>query len=226
MSGLLSVLTPVPRLSSIADEKGETSTGDDWAEDSVFGLISALAAESTRTPEPELAAALNEPDLLLCTDLGPEIADFVGVQGDRVVLIHAKTSKPPSPTSASALHDVVSQAVKNLTYLQPFDEVKPDTRLWMRPWKAKDGGSINRKRAGDFASGADAWKQIREVIADPQADREVWLVLGQSLSVARLKEELGKSKPAPQVMNIYSLLQTAWAATSQMGARLRIFCSP
>lgn len=226
MSGLLSVLTPVARLSSIADEKGKTSTDDDWAEDSVFGLISALASASGRIPERELATVLNEPDLLLCTDLGPEIADFVGVKANRVVFIHAKTSKPPSPTSASALHDIVSQAVKNLAYLQPFDEVKPDTGRWMRPWKAEDGGSINRKRAGDFTSGPDAWKQIREVIANPQADREVWLVMGQSLSVASLKAELSKTKPAPQVLNIYSLLQTAWAATSQMGARLRIFCSP
>jgi superfamily II DNA or RNA helicase len=226
MRGILSVLTPVARLSSIADEKGKTSTDGDWAADSVFGLISALADTSARTPEPELAAALNEPDFLLCTDLGTEIADFVGIKHNRIALIHAKASSDPSPTSASALHDVVSQAVKNLALLQPFDEVRPDTARWSTGWKADDGGTIPRKRAGNFGSTTEAWKQIRDVIADPQADREVWLVLGQSLSVARLEAELNKLRPAPQIWHIYSLLQTAWAATSQMGARLRIFCSP
>lgn len=226
IGNILSVLTPVERLSGIASEKGNTSIGDDWAEDSIFGLISALAAESPRDPEPELAAVLNEPDLLVCTDLGTEIADFIGVKENRIVLIHAKAAATPSPASASALHDVISQSVKNLPYLQPFDEIKPPSGSWMGKWKARDGGSITRKRAGDFANSSEAWKQMRAVIADPQSDREVWLVMGQSLSVQRLQEELKKQKPAPQVLQIYSLLQTAWAATSQMGARLRVLCSP
>lgn len=223
---ILSVLTPIARLSEIASEKGETSNDDDWAENSIFGLISALAPSSARGAESELAAVLDAPELLLCTDRGTEIADFIAVQGSRAVLIHAKASATPSPTSASALHDVVSQSLKNLPYLQPFDEVKPPTAYWANPWRAKDGGAITRKREGSFTTGTEAWKQIRAVIANPQADREVWLVMGQSLSVASLNAELSKQRPAPQVLQIYSLLQTAWSAASQMGARLRVFCSP
>lgn len=66
------------------------------------------------------------------------------------------------------------------------------------------------------------------MIANPQSEREVWIVLGQSLSVERLKRELAKKKnpPAPEVLQIFSLVQATWSATSQMGARLRIFCSP
>jgi hypothetical protein len=225
-AGILSVLNPVERLASISTEKGDTSQDNDWDEQSIFGIISALAADSNRAPEPAMAALLDSPDILICTDLGPEIADFMALKGDRVVLVHAKAASSPSPTSASALHDVVSQALKNLPYLQPFEETKPPTGYWTRPWKAADKGQIDRRRSGTYTNGSDVWKRLRAVIANPQSNREVWLVMGQALSVSRLRAELEKKKPAPQVLQIFSLLQTAWSATSQMGARLRIFCSP
>ena len=150
----------------------------------------------------------------------------MALKNDRVVFIHAKAASSGSPLSASALHDVVSQAIKNLPYLQPFDDTKPKTAYWTNDWKAKDNGRIIRRRAGAYATGSEAWQQLRTVIANPQANREVWLVMGQALSVGRLREELEKQRPAPQLLQIFSLLQTAWAATSQIGARLRIFCSP
>ncbi|HCG01753.1 MAG TPA: hypothetical protein DEV93_14575 [Chloroflexi bacterium] len=223
---ILAVLTPIDRLASIASEKGLTSAGNDWDEESIFGIISALAADSARVPEPTLAALLQSPDLLICTDRGTEVADFIGAKDTRAVFMHAKVSSSPSFVSASALHEVVSQAVKNLPYLQPFEETKPYTEYWTRPWKAADDGEIDRRRAGTYTTGSDAWKRLRTVIANPQADREVWLVLGQALSLERLQLELKKKKPAPQVLHVFSLLQTAWSATSQVGARLRIFCSP
>jgi len=225
-AGIISVLHPIDRLATIATEKGSTSTGGDWPEDSIFGVISALAPSSAHAPEEAMADLLGDPDLLVCTDRQTEVADFIALKGDRVALIHAKASRTPSPTSASALHDVISQALKNLPYLQPFEEEKPPTNYWNNPWHAADEGTVTRKRAGDYTAPADAWKQMRAVIANPQANREVWLVMGQALSVSRLQEELNKKKPAPQVMHIFSLLQTAWSATSQMGARLRVFCSP
>jgi superfamily II DNA or RNA helicase len=225
-AGILTVLQPIDRLANISTEKGSTGVANDWAEDSIFGMISALAANSNRVPEPALAVILGSPDLLVCTDLGAEIADFMALKDDRVVFIHAKAASSASPLSASALHDVVSQAVKNLPYLQPFEETKPKTAYWTNEWKAKDNGRISRRRAGTYATGSEAWEQLRTVIANPQANREVWLVMGQALSVSRLREELNKQRPAPQVLQIFSLLQTAWAATSQIGARMRIFCSP
>lgn len=226
-AGILSLLTPIQRLSTIATEKGGTSTDDDWDANSIFGLISALSQTTPRAAEAELAVLLGSPDLLICTDLGTEIADFIAVKETRVALIHAKASSSRRLASATALHGVISQALKNLPYLQPFEEIAPPTGHWGNRWKAKDGGTINRRRVGDYKTSADAWKQIRAVIANPQADREVWLVMGQSLSVAKLKTELAKraKPPEPEVLQIFSLLQTAWAATSQMGAKLRVFCS-
>jgi hypothetical protein len=72
------------------------------------------------------------------------------------------------------------------------------------------------------------WKQMRKVIANPQSEREVWIIMGRSLSREKLRQELAKTKnpPEPEVLQIFALLQTAWSSTSQMGAKLRIFCSP
>jgi hypothetical protein len=64
------------------------------------------------------------------------------------------------------------------------------------------------------------------VIADPQSEREVWLVIGRSLSRSALEAEALRPKPKAEALQIYSLLQTTWGAVSQVGARLRIFCSP
>lgn len=93
----------------------------------MFGLISALNPTSAREAPDPLKALLAEPDMLLCTDLGTEVADFIVTQGNRVVFMHAKASRDRRLYSASALHDVASQAIKNLTYLQPLAEIRPPT---------------------------------------------------------------------------------------------------
>jgi len=224
-SRVLSLLTSIERLATISSEKGKAASNNDWDAESVFGLISALSPESSRAPEPALATYLDNPEVLFCTDLGTEIADFVALQGTRVALIHAKASPTPKPASASALHDVLSQAIKNLPYLQPFEEREPPMERWRNKWKAEDNGLIDRRRVGDKTP-SEMWKQVRSVIANPQSDREVWIVMGQSLSIDRLNEELRRKNTAPEVVQIFALLQTAWASTSQMGARLRFFCSP
>ncbi len=81
------------------------------------------------------------------------------------------------------MHDVVSQAIKNLPYLQPLAEIRPPMSSWIRPWKHPSGnGQTNRLRVGTYSSAAKMWSRVREVTSRPTSEREVWLVLGQSLS--------------------------------------------
>lgn len=224
---LLDVLHPVVELPKTALEKGEAFVNDDWQPDSVFGLISALDPVSGLQAPEAMKTLLNRPDLLLCTDLGTEVADFVATQGTRVVFMHAKASKELRHYSASVLHGVASQAIKNLPYLQPLSETKPPTNQWTRPWKFPGTSEGTRRlRVGDFASAAEMWAHIRRVISNPNAEREVWLVLGQALSIQALKEQARKVPPAAEAMQVFSLLQTTWGAVSRLGARLRILCHP
>jgi superfamily II DNA or RNA helicase len=222
---LLDILHPVEELASVSEEKGSALVDDDWSPDCVFGLISALDPASRRSPPRAMEKLLSFPDLLLCTDLGTEMCDFLATQGDRVVLLHAKASRKLRPYSASALHDVASQAIKNLPYLQPLSEIKPQTGRWMQAWKLPGTSEGTRRlRVGTFASGAEIWKHVRRVISNPNGEREVWLVIGHGLSKNALERQA--QRPAPEAMQVFSLLQTTWGAVSQLGARLRILCSP
>ena len=110
----LSMCCMMPQLAAAKSEKGKAIRNGDWQPDSVFGMISALAPRSRRTAPAQMATVIRSPDLILCTDLGKEIADFVITEDERAVFIHAKASPETHRCSASALHDVASQAIKNL----------------------------------------------------------------------------------------------------------------
>jgi hypothetical protein len=102
----------------LATEKGAigTPTGAGWANGSLFDII------DRRGQGTQLADAFVGVDLLICDDMGTETADFIAIdQGSRrVAAIHAKASPTAKPLSASALHEVSAQAVKNLGYFQPY----------------------------------------------------------------------------------------------------------
>ena len=125
---------------------------DDWEAESVFGLLSALAPGSTRAAPQALAELVAVPELILCTDMGTEVADFVITTGQRVAFIHAKATWERHLYSASALHDVAAQAIKNLPHLQPLTEAPMNITRWTRTWSAEGvDGSTYRLRYGTFA---------------------------------------------------------------------------
>ena len=151
---LLDILYDVDELVSAKSEKGTAIVNDDWHPESVFGLISALAPAGARTAPAKMAAIVTSPEMILCTDLGIEAADFVITEAHRIALVHAKASTKTHHCSASALHDVASQAIKNLQYLQPLAVAPMDRSRWMRKWSAKPHvtGTTYRLRHGGFSS--------------------------------------------------------------------------
>lgn len=221
---MLQILTPIHELAAISTETGTagSATRAGWASGSLFQLIDTLGAGTGL--QPFLASF----DLLVCDDMGTEIADFIAVDqpGRRVVAIHAKAFSSAKPLSASALHEVSAQALKNLGYFQPYFVGDPkNLSRWNRPWKASQGTVDTRIRVGGVKGGA-AWTRVREVLRDPQATREIWLLIGSGLSLASLEAERSKQTPAAEVVQILYSLQATWASVSAVGARLRVFCSP
>lgn len=216
--GLLSVLTPVPELDLAVQEKGHTDGQRPWPVDTVFGILESVL----------LPAELNDDATILCTDMGAEIADFVGFDSRKVIFAHAKgkSGGKRSKVSASALHDVVSQAMKSLRYMTIGNEDAPDTGYWGSEWSTGKYGPASRLRRGDaLASGADYWAATDSVIQSHAATREVWLVLGRSMSKAALTAELQKPNPRASALQCHALLTSAWSASQQCGVRLRVFCS-
>jgi hypothetical protein len=222
---LLRILDPVPELATIVTEKGApgSATADGWAEGSLFSLIDKLGAGTG------MEAPLLGINLLVCDDMGTEIADFIALDetNRRVIAIHAKAFSTAKPRSAGALHEISSQALKNLGYLQPYFVGEPkNLSRWNNQWQGPQGRVTSRIRRGGPITGRAAWNKVRAALLDPQTLREVWLVLGQGPSQSALDAEKQKPQPAAEVVQMLYSLQSTWGAVSSVGARLRIFCSP
>ena len=222
---LRNLLAPKPELAQITSEKGPPGSANatGWARGSLFEYID-------RNGPGLLAEERLNPDLMICDDLDAERADFIALQEDppRIVLIHAKTAESPAPLSASAFHVICSQAVKNLSMLNPSsDEGLARIAQWARPWVAPPGTVNNRVRRGARQSPEEMWRRIRLLVRHPSTSREVWIVMSQGLSLqsfddARVKRPL----PPAHAIQLFYLLQSTWASVSSVGARLKVFCSP
>lgn len=225
---LLDILTGVPQLGEAKREKGTKIVGGDWEADSVFGLISALSPASARTAPTAMASLVDDPQMILCTDMGPEVADFVITTDQRIIFIHAKASAEGALCSAGALHEVSAQAIKNLAHLQPLSVAPMKRGYWIKPWSARPhvAGSTQRLRWGQLSTADQMWSHMRAHITTPGIDREVWLVLGNTLSKKHLQQQARKRPPAPEPVQVYALLQSTWGTVNQLGGRLRVFCSP
>ena len=225
-SELVKILYPYDCLAEIVSEKGDDcqDDGEGWENNSIFDLIDRCGLGYGMEEE------FGVPDIVVCDDMGTEIADFIvaDIERNRVAFIHAKARQSPSYYSASELQDVTAQSVKNLTYVAYFSNDPPSKlNSWAGPWRAGsvNGFVRNRIRKGD-GNPDEIWGSIRSVASNPNADREVWLLLGKTLSKSRLIEELKKPKVSPEALQTVYLLGSTLSSVASIGAKLRVFCSP
>jgi hypothetical protein len=221
---LLRILESVPALATIGSEKGapKSATGPGWAQGSLFHLVDKLGSGTA------MAVWLHDVNLLVCDDMGTEIADFIAVDAahNRVVALHAKAFPQPRNVSASALHEISQQAVKNLAFFQPYVTAAPkNLKRWNHAWNGPQGKVTRRIRHGG-GTGTAAWEQIRAALRNPNYTREVWLLLGQGLSKAALDDARSQRRPPPEAIQLLYSLQATWSSVSAVGCRLRVFCSP
>lgn len=219
LDGILSILEPMDDLKNVVSEKGDTTGRKLWPKDTVFGVIDRMFKKGSE----------HEMENLLCTDMGPEIADFIATGKGKVIFIHAKSKKNTDnvSVSASALHEVASQAMKSLRYLTIGNKVVPKHDYWGEKWPSKKQGTTNRIRRGKANRSADQlWSEIDSVIQSHSATREVWLVLGACLSKKKLHAALNSQNPTPSSQQAHALLTSVWSTAQQCGIRLRVFCSP
>lgn len=224
---LLNVITGMDALADVTCEKG-VPVDDRFDRNSVFAVIDKLA----RTPRQrreigEMSSYFDALETLVCTDMGTEPCDFIAMQPDRIAFIHAKYGEG-AIRSATVFHDVVAQAIKNLSFVLPGTQSQPPKGNWDRPWRSKDsrGGTVKRLRTPAVLSADEMWSRAREIVTDPAAQKEVWIVLGAGMSISSVRTEMQSRHPADEIIQIYALLQTAFSTVAQCGAQLRIFCSP
>lgn len=209
-------------LVNIISEKGDL-TG--WKRDSVFGAIHDRTQVFT--------SAKWTPEILVCNDVGsPEIADFFALceTTKRIVMIHGKKAREGSSMSASAFHEVCSQAVRYLGFFNPTDkETKLTTKKISDDWCPSAADHPKLKRlvwAKGNPTPSEVSKKFTAAIEDPTFGREVWLVMGNGLSQKLFEQAVAKTKPKPNEREISYLFQSTWCAVASVGASLRVFCMP
>jgi superfamily II DNA or RNA helicase len=220
---LAGLLTVEDVLKDVTSEKGKQSSGQkSWSKTSLFGVIDSSYKNGI------IETYFPDADFVFCDDLGKEVADFVSVDFEtrRIVLIHAKHGEG-NLVSASALHVVVAQALKNLGVLSRAGPRPPEILRWNRKARWSTTGVARwRRGAVTLPENEQLWQKIRsEVLDHPDGRKEVWLVLGASLKKNDLLKKLSdQSRWDPISGQIVYLLSSLNATCSQLQVGLRVFC--
>jgi hypothetical protein len=220
LAGILNKWRPLARVNS---EKGRTGLRKTrWDAGSIFDLIDSNAGSGL------IRRNFGQRQLLFCDDLNKEPADFIcaNFAGRKIAFIHAKHGTDHL-VSASALHIVVAQALKNLGLISRGGERPAHLDRWNRQSRWP-GTRIHRWRFGraGLPERHALWDKIRlEILDHPDGVREVWLVLGRTLEKDALLEQLRNPGLRDAVTGqVVYLLSSLHASCIQLGVRLRVFC--
>lgn len=176
VDAILKCLEPVNSFSSAKSEKGQVSAGTtSFEQSSLFAKVEHLHQNDS---------------YLFCDDLGNEWADHIAIdlKSARVTFIHSKHAKKSS-NSASALHEVIGQAIKNLGNMH-FNSATFSTKVNQKFNKKYKGSLIERTRRGDYRA---ANSDIKTLLADPRLHRKC-VVACSSLSMKEVQAEFDKIK--------------------------------
>lgn len=189
-------------------EKGEVN--DRFAADSLFGFVVDHASADDQ--------------YLVCDDMGAEWADFIGVSAARhqITFYHCKGGRVD--VGASGLHEVVSQAAKNLGYLTASaSELQSRSAKWEGNWKRT---SIPRLQRG--AAVADFVAAFAKAVAAPQATRRITLVTSSlsKTAVAHAFNEIDVDSTKAEVLHVLWLLSVFVDQCRSLGAVPEIICRP
>jgi hypothetical protein len=100
INSILDILVPHPSMSKVASEKGSFSAAQaSFDQNSMFALVEDVHKDD---------------DYIFCDDLGIEWADHISLNLTEACISFIHSKHGSSTTSASKLHDVVGQGIKNL----------------------------------------------------------------------------------------------------------------
>jgi hypothetical protein len=224
---LVNLIHPLSKTPACTTEKGTPAQ-----------IAAAKKSKATEFPERSLFRALAEEQIdlsfdtqvLICDDLGTEIADFVAANFDTqtLALIHAKAAKG-FKISASAFHEVTAQAVKNLVYMTRNSEVPKGIGSWRRDGRWNETGIPRMYRLpASLPSGQTLWQRLKDdIIGTSNPELYVVLLTTGCCHVPTLKEAIrNPSKRTPEVAQLLYLLDGLNGLARQLGIRLVVFDVP
>jgi hypothetical protein len=168
-------------------------------------------------------------DLLLCDDLGDEWADFIGISTATspamVSFYHAKHGT--RSLGASAFHESVGQAIKNLGRMTlPSESMPAKYASWDTVYRGpKVRTAIPRIVRGGTRN--DIERQIEELRTAPDLVKRVFIVTS-SLSRAEVETAFQQAAvgraPSAHFVQLYWLLMSYFSACSEVGAVGYVVC--
>jgi hypothetical protein len=198
-------------LDGALSEKGDHDIGDTvFSDRCIFGVM-----EKT-----------SDLENLVCDDMGDEWADFIefgtSKEGSKIRLIHCKHGD--EGLGASPFHDVVSQALKNLSHLfAGRDEIQKKEHSWRGVVAGTGIQNIRKEGRGGLLN------EFSDVLADHNVTREVVLavtfVRKSSLSALVSGINAGTPPKAHELQLIW-LISTFILGAQQMGVHPYIYCKP
>lgn len=191
-------------------------------------------SQLTRFPDESLFRQVEDQycanyDVVICDDMNDEWADHIAIDisGNipSVSFIHSKFTKKDS-YGASAFHDVVAQALKNIGRTQAIKEQyqkKYDT-----DWN-KNYESTNIPRV----TGVSNWQELESaldiVFQNPNSIKKIVLAT-PFLSKAKLSSELTKlqqnKQSKPHYVQLIWLINTFISSCKELGIQAHILCKP
>ena len=214
INSILDMLRPVENMDSVTSEKGNfRKTSVQFSKGSMFNLVEKIHKND---------------DYVFCDDLGNEWADHITFnKGDSCInFIHSKHG--PVSTSASNLHDVVGQAVKNLGYMNfsKADFMKKFEAKFVEKYNSTKGETnIKRTRKGN-SNGLDEY--ISNLLKDFKLHRKCILSCS-FVSKNEIKDEFNKisrgEKVNGHITQLLWILSSFSHAVKEVNAIPIIYCS-
>jgi hypothetical protein len=164
--------------------------------------------------------------LLICDDLGTECADFLAanLENRQLALIHAKAGEGTG-ISASAFHDVVAQAMKNLVYLTRGAEAPGGVQAWRKKAKWNETAISRIIRAPNgLPEKAALWSKLKSDIID-SSDPNLFVVLVTTgcCDLKKLAEATtDANKRTPETAQLFHLLDGLNGYARQLGVKVHI----
>ena len=247
-------LYPIPQLKKkglrekgkVEDYKYIRTTAESFDVDSIFYLIDQLKGYGDPTTALSelgpLAKYIPGCDLVLCSDMYVEPADFILSSPDKLCYVHVKCGKSiNSKSSAGAIAEVGSQALKNIHMLVSTNpNIKPGNfNIWHGKWPTNDAdhpldtryrlfdGQINHPTALDGSVSKRVWDLICERRKSLRCKKEIWVVCGNSFSHAHFVQSMDKPVTcSPESIQAFQLIEDWLSTADELDVDLKIFTSP
>ncbi|MDX6910006.1 hypothetical protein SJZ84_04120 [Hafnia paralvei] len=214
INSILDILMPVENMDKVLSEKGTfTKLSTKFSVESMFDLVEEIHKND---------------DYIFCDDLGNEWADHItfNKQDSCISFIHSKHGS--KTTSASKLHDVVGQAIKNLGYMyfsapDLLDKVR--NKLKKNYVNNNTETKIKKIRKGDTRK---LKKYLDDLSKDVKLHRKCILSCS-FISKNEVKREFGKLRRnlpvKPHVIQLLWILSSFSHAVKEVNAVPVIYCA-